>query len=61
MAWQIPEQPITERTPEAKRAYVQGFKAATGMAVKYEAEGKPMADLQQLADLLPEVDDGPQG
>lgn len=57
MTWQIPEPPIHERSPEAKRAYIQGFKAAAGMATRYEAEGTPMERLQQLADLMPEVAD----
>lgn len=59
MTWVIPELPV-QRSPEAKRAYIQGFKAAAGLAVKYEGEDKSMAHLKQLADLMPGgIDDLP--
>lgn len=48
MAWTIPQ----PRSPEELKAYRQGFTSAVHLAVKYESEGKPMAELAKLNDLV---------
>lgn len=58
MGWKINELP-RERSPEVKRAYAEGFKAAIGMATEYSAEGKPLTTIQEIATFLIESTNTP--
>lgn len=53
MAWEINHLPQRRSEPERK-AYVEGFKAGVGMARKYVAQERPLADLDLLMETLDE-------
>ena len=51
MAWQVNGE-SRRRTPGEQLSYIQGFKAATGMAVQYTAEGKPLDKVLAVSAML---------
>jgi hypothetical protein len=54
MSWTINDLPH-RRSPEERQAYVDGFMAAVGMALKYADEGRPLTDLRRLVELMQET------
>ena len=59
MAWTIPDPLFRRRTPEEQRAYIQGFAAATGMAIHNLANDKPLEPMLDMVALMQETADEP--